>query len=84
LRSFSSPSTRSAIDPAIRSTPSSRAVERLGARPQVVAGAEDRPLLRQDDQLGALGRGRADVPVRAGEVGVDVVCRVDLDRGGAH
>jgi hypothetical protein len=60
------------------------AVERLSARAQVGAGAEHRPLLWQDDELCAVGRRRADVPVRAREVAFDVVGRVDLNRCSAH
>ena len=50
----------------------SYAVE-AGARAQVGARSEHRPLLRQDDQLRTLGGGRADVPVGARKVACDVV-----------
>ena len=48
-----------------------RAVERLGARAQVVAGPEHGPLLGQHDELRAVGGGGADVPVRGREVAVE-------------
>ena len=37
-----------------------RAVERLGARQQLLAAGQQVPLLRQRDELGAVGRGGAD------------------------
>ncbi len=78
LASFSSPATRSAIDPATRSTPSSRAV----ARAQEIAGPSSvsapsrscwsvpitRPLLGEYDQARAVRRSGACETIGRGEV----------------
>ncbi len=95
LRSSSSPSARSEIEPATSSMPSSRAVaarprrpraavERLRAGAQVLAAAEHAPLLGQHDELRAVGRGRAREAVRALEVAVEVGGAGQLDGGDAH
>ena len=94
LRSSSSPSTRSEIEPATSSMPSSRAtprahviggaVERLRAGAQVVAAAEHAPLLRQHDELRAVGGGRAREAVGALEVAVEIGGAGQLDGGDAH
>ena len=78
LRSFGSPSIRSAIEPATRSMPSSRAiaarpgdrlaVERLGACAQVLSAAEHAPLLRQQHELRSAGRRIANEAIRRLEV----------------
>ena len=55
-----------------------RAVERLGTGQQLGAGGEQVPLLRQRDQLGAVGRRRAHQALGRGEVPGFVVGRVEL------
>ena len=70
LKSLGLPSTRSAMLPATRCTPRSLAqelaaavvgpVQRLGAVSQDVRIAQHVPLLGQDEELGAVGGGRAD------------------------
>ena len=58
-----------------------RAVERLGPGEQLLAAGQQVPLLRQRDQLGAVGRRGADQPLGGGEVPRLVVGRVELYRG---
>ena len=85
------PATRSRIEPATRSTPSSRAiarahaiagaVERLGRRAQLLLGAHRRPLLGQHDQLRAVGRRRAREAIGDGHVRDLIGGGVELDCG---
>jgi len=93
LESSGAPSRRSANDPAIRSMPSSAAiarprdrgtVERLRARDHLLARAHHRPRLGQHDQVGAEPCRPAHQPVGRLQVAVDVVCGVQLNRGGSH
>ena len=58
-----------------------RAVERLGSGEQRLAAGEQIPLLRQGDQLGAVGGRVADQALGRGEVSLLVVGRVELYRG---
>ena len=93
LEAFS-PSPRSAMLPASRWMPSSRAqpraavearaVERLGPGQQLLAAGQQVPLLRQRDQLGAVGGGGAHQPLGRGEVPGLVAVRVELYRGCAQ
>ena len=86
--------SRSEIEPATRSMPSSRAVarahviagavERLGAGEQRLAAPQRAPLLGQDDELRAVGGGRAGEPIGALEVRVEVCGGGQLDGGDAH
>ena len=57
------------------------AVERLGAGEQRLAAGEQVPLLRQRDELGAVGGGGADEALGGGEVASLLVGRVELYRG---
>ena len=85
---------RSAMLPASRWMPSSRAqragggearaVERLGAGRQLLAGGEQVPLLRQGDELGAVGGGGAHQALGGGEVPRLLAGRVELYRRYAH
>ena len=61
-----------------------RAVERLGAGGGLLGRAEHGPLLRQDDELGARGGGRAHEPVGRREVALAVRRGVQLDGCDAH
>ena len=82
---------RSEMLPASRWMPSSRAhsraraeagaVERLGAGEQRLSAGEQVPLLRQGDELGAVGGGLADEALGRREVSRLVVGRVELYRG---
>ena len=93
LKAFS-PAARSEMLPASRWMPSSRAqpraavearaVERLGAGEQLLAAGEQVPLLRQRDELGAVGRRGAHEPLGGVEVPGLVVGRVELYRGCAQ
>ena len=60
------------------------AADRLGGGAEVVARAERRPLLGEDDEVGAVGRGPADEAVGLLQVGGLVGLGVELDGGGAH
>ena len=87
LKAFSPRRARQML-PASRWMPSSRAqpraaveagaVERLGAGQQLLARGQQVPLLRQRDQLGAVGRGGAHQPLGRGEVAGLVAVRVEL------
>ena len=57
------------------------AVERLGAGEQPLAAGQQVPLLRQGDELGAVGGGVADEALGRGEVPSLLVGRVELYRG---
>ena len=59
-------------------------VERLGARDQLLAGGEQIPLLRQGDELGAVGGGGADQTLGGAEVAGLVGGRIELDGSDAH
>ena len=61
-----------------------RAVERLGAGEQLLAAGQQVPLLRQRDELGAVGGGGAHQPLGRGEVPGLVAVRVELYRGCAQ
>ena len=92
LRSFSSPSTRSddrardEVDAQLArgvARPRHRgSVERLGAGLQVLAVAEDAPLLRQHDEARAIGRGAAHEAIGRLEVASFVRGRRELHGGG--
>ncbi len=56
------------------------AVDRFGGRPQRLAVTKDGPLLRQDDELGAVGGRRAHEPLGGFDVAVAVRGRVELHR----
>ncbi len=60
------------------------AVERLGAGVHLLPGAEDRPLLRQDDELRTERRRAANEPVGVLQVTIHVVGGVELNGGCAH
>ena len=57
------------------------AVERLGAGDQRLAAGQQVPLLRQGDELGAVGGGRADEALGHREVSRLLVGGVELYRG---
>ena len=88
------PSTCSAIEPATRSIPSSRAapraqpsagaVERLRACRGLLGRPQHGPLLRQHDQLGTARGGRARQPVGRFEVAVAIGRRAELHGCGEH
>ncbi len=59
-------------------------VERLGGRRDILGRADEAPLLRQGDELGAVGRRCAHEALGGGEVGLLVVGRVELDGCGSH
>ncbi len=61
-----------------------RAVQRLGARGVVLVGAEDVELLGEDDEVRAVGGGRAGQLIRRREVPLLVFIRVELDGRCAH
>jgi hypothetical protein len=61
-----------------------RAVERLGAGQQLLALGQQVPLLRQGDQLGAVGRRRAHQPLGRGQVAGLLTVRVELYDRCAH
>ena len=63
-----------------RAAVEARAVERLGAGEQLLAAGEQVPLLRQRDQLGAVGGGGAHEALGGLEVPGLVVGRVELYR----
>ena len=94
LKAFSCPRTRSAMLPATRWMPSSRAQARAavivgpssGSAPasRVAGVAEQVPLLGQDDELGAVGGGGAHEALGDLEVAGLVARRVELYGGGAH
>ena len=89
MKAFSSP--RSEMLPASRWMPSSRAQPRAALRlgpssgsapgEQLLAPGQQVPLLRQGDELGAVGGGGADQALGRGEVPGLVGGRVELYRG---
>ena len=60
------------------------AVERLGAGDELLAAGQQVPLLRQRDQLGAVGGGRAHQALGRGQVPGLVAVRVELYGGCAQ
>jgi hypothetical protein len=50
----------------------------------VLVSAEDVELLGQNDEFGAIGRGRARQPVGRREIAVFVFCGVELYSSGSH
>jgi hypothetical protein len=57
-----------------------RAIERLGAGGEVLTRGEQAPLLREDDELGAVGGGGTNEPLGGREVRIDVPRCVQLYR----
>ena len=55
-----------------------RAVERLGPGQKLLSRGQQVPLLRQGDQIGAVGSGRAHKPLRNLQVAGLVIVRVEL------